>query len=76
MHRFSFALCPRAGDVILALSQDTRRNSIKTNSDEASGTRVVVQRRSLGEFLENELPRRRIDLIKMDIDGAEIGSHE
>ena len=73
LHRFNFALCGRAGNVTLALDEaDTTRSTIKENVSEHAKKSAVIQGRSLQEFLNNEIPNRKIDLIKMDIEGAEI----
>jgi FkbM family methyltransferase len=70
LHRYNFALCATNNLVMMSINkEDSTRSTVKLNSKEKS---VAVQGCLLGEFLGRELAGRSIDLIKMDIEGAEI----
>ena len=69
LHRYNFALCDINKTVRMSVDQDTTRSSIKRPPN---GNAVTVQGRSFAEFLAHELPDRPIDIVKMDIEGAEI----
>ena len=53
----------------MSIDEDTTRSNIKTHSKDNT---VDVQGRHLGEFLAREVLGKPIDLVKMDIEGAEI----
>lgn len=73
LHRFNFALCGRGGDVTLVVDdEDTTRSTVQENVRELHRKNVVVQGRNLQEFLHSELPHHNFDVVKMDIEGAEI----
>ncbi len=70
LHRYNFALCATNKLITMSIDADTTRSSIKANLKKNST--VTVQGRLLGEFLTRELAGRTVDIIKMDIEGAEI----
>ena len=69
LHRYNFALCATNKLVMMSIDEDITRSTIKANSKENT---VAVQGRHLGEFLAHEVAGRTVDLVKMDIEGAEI----
>jgi FkbM family methyltransferase len=69
LHRYNFALCATNKVVMLSVNEDITRSSIAVNSKENT---IAVQGRNLEEFLMRELAERPIDVLKMDIEGAEI----
>jgi FkbM family methyltransferase len=69
LHRYNFALCGANKLVTMSIDEDITRSTIKSDSKENT---VTVQGRRLGEFLANEVSGRAVDLVKMDIEGAEI----
>jgi FkbM family methyltransferase len=69
LHRYNFALCAGNKLVRMSINEDITRSTIKVSSKENT---IAVQGRQLGEFLAHEVPGRTIDLVKMDIEGAEI----
>jgi FkbM family methyltransferase len=72
LHRYNFALCGTNKVAAMSIDKDTTRSSIKTHPEESTVDVVDVQGRHLGEFLAQVFLDERIDLIKMDIEGAEI----
>jgi FkbM family methyltransferase len=73
LRRYNFALCADNKPVAISIDEDTTRSTIKGFSNDKKNERIaVVQGRRLGEFLARELGNRNIDLVKMDIEGAEI----
>ena len=69
LHRYNFALCATNKLTMMSIDPDTTRSTIKTSSKENA---VAVQGRHLAEFLAHEVADRTVDLVKMDIEGAEI----
>jgi FkbM family methyltransferase len=69
LHRYNLALCATNELVTMAIDQDITRSTIK-NQFKGENT-VPVQGRLLGDFLAYEVAGRPVDLIKMDIEGAE-----
>lgn len=73
LHRYNFALCADSKPVAIAIDEDITRSTITGSSNDAKIEHtVVVQGRRLEEFLVHELGGKNIDLVKMDIEGAEI----
>jgi FkbM family methyltransferase len=73
LNRFNFALCGRRGEVTLTVDdEDTTRSTIQENTRSPYQRKVSAPGRNLQEFLHSELPHRTIDVVKMDIEGAEI----
>jgi hypothetical protein len=54
---------------MMSIDEDITRGTIKVSSKENT---VAVQGRDLGEFLAHEVAGRTIDLVKKEIEGAEI----
>src|SRR5262245_16694638 len=69
LHRYNFALCATNKDVMMSIDEDITRSGIKKSPNE---NKVAVQGRHLGEFFAHEVAGRIVDLVKMDIEGAEI----
>jgi FkbM family methyltransferase len=70
LRRYNFAVCATNKVVLMSIDEeDITRSTIKASAKEKT---VAVQGCHLGEFLGQELACRTIDLIKMDIEGAEI----
>jgi FkbM family methyltransferase len=69
LHRYNFALCATNELVMMSIDEDISHSTIKATSKE---NMVAVQGRQLGEFLAHEVDGRNVDLVKMDIEGAEI----
>jgi FkbM family methyltransferase len=69
LHRYNFALCATNKLVMMSIDEDITHNTIKATSKE---NMIAVQGRQLGEFLAHEVDGRNVDLVKMDIEGAEI----
>jgi FkbM family methyltransferase len=72
LYRYNFALCADNKPVAISIDEDITRSTIKGVSNDKIEHIAVVQGRRLGEFLAHELGNRNIDLVKMDIEGAEI----
>ena len=69
LRRYNFALCATNERVMMSLNEDITRSSIKNRRKEKP---IAVQGRLLGEFLRDEIGGKIVDLVKMDIEGAEI----
>jgi FkbM family methyltransferase len=70
LYRYNFAVCATNKLVRMTIDEDTTRRTIKVfNSKENT---VAVEGRRLGEFIAHEVAGKTIDLVKMDIEGAEI----
>jgi FkbM family methyltransferase len=69
LHRYNFALSATNNLVMISIDEDITRSTIKGSLKENA---VAVQGRQLGEFLAHEVAGRTVDLVKMDIEGAEI----
>jgi FkbM family methyltransferase len=69
LHRYNFAVCATNQLVMMSIDEDITRSTIKVGSEE---NMIGVQGRRLEEFLAGEVAGRTIDLVKMDIEGAEI----
>jgi FkbM family methyltransferase len=69
LHRYNLALCATNELVSMVIDEDVTRSTIKANS---RANTVAVQGRRLGDFLAKEVAGRTVDLMKMDIEGAEI----
>jgi FkbM family methyltransferase len=69
LYRYNFALCGAHKLVTMAIDSDITRSTIKGEPTEKM---VAVQGRQLEEFLVHEVAGRTVDLVKMDIEGAEI----
>ena len=69
LHRYNFAICATNKLVMMSIDEDITRRAITAGPKE---NMVAVQGRHLGEFLADEVVGTTIDLVKMDIEGAEI----
>jgi FkbM family methyltransferase len=69
LHRYNFALCATNKPVMVSIDDDTTRRTIKVSSQQKA---VPVQGRDLAEFLAHEIGGGVVDVVKMDIEGAEI----
>jgi FkbM family methyltransferase len=69
LHRYNFALCANNKLVMMSIDEDITRSTIKSSSKE---NKIAVQGRNLGEFFAHEVAGKVVDLVKMDIEGAEI----
>jgi FkbM family methyltransferase len=69
LHRYNFALCATNKLVEITVDDDITRSAINVSANENT---VPIQGRHLGEFLAHEVANKTVDLIKMDIEGAEL----
>lgn len=69
LYRYNFALCRADKLVTMSIDEDTTRSTIKSGSKENT---VTVQGGRLGEFLASEVSGKVVDVVKMDIEGAEL----
>jgi FkbM family methyltransferase len=69
LHRYNFALCATNKHVMMSIDEDITRSTIIAGSKE---NKVAVQGRHFGEFLAHEVAGKTVDLVKMDIEGAEL----
>jgi FkbM family methyltransferase len=69
LRRYNFALCATNKHITMSIDEDITRSTIKASSKQ---NKVAVQGRHLGEFFAHEVAGRVVDLVKMDIEGAEI----
>jgi FkbM family methyltransferase len=73
LSRYNFALAASDGLVTMSVDEDITRSTIKSGSTGARIENVVaVQGRRLSDFLAQGISGRCPDLVKMDIEGAEI----
>jgi FkbM family methyltransferase len=70
LHRYNFALCATNKFVTMSIDEDTTRSTLKVTKEHTQT--VVVQGRQFGDFLAHEVVDKSVDLVKMDIEGAEI----
>jgi FkbM family methyltransferase len=68
LHRYNYALCATNKSVTMSIDEETTRSTLKATKEYT----VVVQGRQFGEFLAHEVAGKTVDLVKMDIEGAEI----
>jgi FkbM family methyltransferase len=69
LHRYNFALCGVSKLVTMSIHSDITRSTVM---GEPTGNTINVQGRHLEEFLAHEVSGRTVDLVKMDIEGAEV----
>jgi FkbM family methyltransferase len=69
LYRYNFALCGANKLVAISIDSDRTRSAMRSEPTENT---ITVQGRRLDEFLACEVGGRNIDLVKMDIEGAEI----
>jgi FkbM family methyltransferase len=69
LYRYNFALCAINKLVRMSIDEDITRSTIKVSSNENT---VTVEGRRFGDFLAREVAGKTIDMVKMDIEGAEV----